>query len=73
MSSAVQLIILIPGNGRHVPLPSPLHPDIQVDHHNTVGNTPALYLRGTGFKSPTRKQATLRPRRLIKLQKFKLG
>jgi hypothetical protein len=73
LSRAAHLITEIPGNGRHAPLPSTLHPDIQIDHHNTVGNNPALYLRGTGFKSPTQKQAILRPKRLIKIHKFRLG
>jgi hypothetical protein len=74
VSSAAHLITQIPGNGRHAPLISPLlNPDIQIDHHNTVGKTPALYLRYIGFKSPIRKQATLGPKGLIKVEKLKLG
>jgi hypothetical protein len=73
MSRAAHLITQIPGNGRHAPspqFPTTRHPNRPSQYS---GKTPALYLRGTGFKSPTRKQATLWTKRLIKVKKFKLG
>jgi len=53
--------------------PQPPHPEIQTDQHNTVGNILAFYLRGKEFKPPTRKQTTLRPKRIFKRRKLKYG